>query len=112
MLIYSAASTGLVLGLLSLYEVHHAALRRLSPRTAWLFTVGAIGLGSFGIWLGRFQRWNSWDIVTNPFGLLQDVLQALSHPAGFLRAAGITLLLSAVLLTGFGMLQAMLARKT
>jgi uncharacterized membrane protein len=110
-LMYSAASTGLMLGLLSLYEVHHALRRRLSRQLAWLFSIGAIGLGSFGIWLGRFQRWNSWDLLANPFALLRDVVHTLSHPAGFVRAAGMTILLSGILLLGFGFLQAMLTRR-
>ena len=107
-LLFGAASTGLLLGLLSLYEVYRTVRRRASGRLAWLVALCAIGLGGFGIWLGRFQRWNSWDLFTNPIALARDTLYTLMHPAGFVRAAGITLLLSGVLLIGFALLLVML----
>jgi uncharacterized membrane protein len=33
-----------------------------------------LALGSFGIYLGRFARWNSWDVLVRPHGLLDDVI--------------------------------------
>ena len=35
--------------------------------------VGAAGLGSFGTYLGRFLRFNSWDVVAKPAELYQGI---------------------------------------
>jgi uncharacterized membrane protein len=32
------------------------------------------------VYVGRYLRFNSWDVVTNPFGLAEDVLYLLMHP--------------------------------
>ena len=75
---------------------------------AALMVLLAIGLSGFGVWLGRFQRWNSWDIVTRPEALLRDIADTFTTRHELAHAAGISLLLSGVLLVGYGMLSAML----
>lgn len=107
-LFFASASLGLVLGLLSLYEVHGVLKKWFSRKTASLLVVLSIGLSGFGVWLGRFQRWNSWDIVTRPEALLRDIADTFTTRQELAHAAGISLLLSGVLLVGYGMLSIML----
>ena len=64
--ILSCAFTGLVLGFVSLYLMHSVVTRMLGRAVGWSFVAGAAGLCSFGIYLGRFLRFNSWDVVTKP----------------------------------------------
>ncbi|MBC7582111.1 DUF1361 domain-containing protein [Aeromicrobium sp.] len=79
----SFISVAVVLGVCSLYLVHREVIRRFTNRTSgiWLFAV--ILVCSFAIYLGRDLRWNSWDILTNPGGLLFDVSDRLMHPAAY-----------------------------
>ena len=72
-LILLFALTGLVLGFLSLYVMHVLVARRFGWVRGWLFAVAAAGLGGIGICLGRFLRWNSWDVLLHPGGLLADL---------------------------------------
>lgn len=107
-LLFAAACTGLALGLLSIYEVHLVLKRWFSKTFAATLVLAAIGLSGFGVWLGRFQRWNSWDIVTRPDALLRDIAETFSTRQELLHAAGISGLLSGILLVGYGLLSALL----
>lgn len=67
------ACGGLFLGSLSLYLLHLAVRQRFGWRVGWMFAGGMLALGAFGIYLGRFLRLNSWDVVTRPLKLAGDV---------------------------------------
>ena len=71
--ILSCAFTGLILGFVSLYLMHSVVARMLGRTAGWLFVAGTAGLCSFGIYLGRFLRFNSWDIVAKPAELYQGI---------------------------------------
>lgn len=74
---------GFVLGLASLYMVHRQFAKRISWQgtTAWLTAI--LLLCGFAIYLGRDLRWNSWDLLTNPGGLLFDISDRLIHPSAY-----------------------------
>lgn len=75
--------TGVVLGFTSLYLIHMQLARRFSGRQTGGLLAMTLLLCSGAIYIGRDLRWNSWDIVTNPGGLLFDVSDRLSHPAAY-----------------------------
>jgi uncharacterized membrane protein len=79
----SFAWTGLLLGYLSLFLMQEVVRRRKGLAWSWGFASGMLALSSFGIYLGRFLRWNSWDVIQSPFGLAADILTRLNflqHP--------------------------------
>jgi uncharacterized membrane protein len=67
------AWTGMLLGLISLYLVHRTVRAAKGPVWGWGLVTGAVALCGVGIYLGRFMRWNSWDVLTDPTGLLVDL---------------------------------------
>ena len=76
----SFAVSGLIIGYISLFLVHNELSKRLLQKQAWVI-VGLIFLASsFAIYLGRFSRWNTWDILLKPTGLLFDVSDRFLNP--------------------------------
>jgi uncharacterized membrane protein len=110
-LLFSCAFTGLMLGLISLYEMHIEARKWFSEQTIWILSVPILILCGFGVWLGRFQRWNSWDILTNPFGLLKDLFYTTKHAGEAMHALQITGLLSVFLFIGYSLLMVMMGKR-
>jgi uncharacterized membrane protein len=82
LLIMSFAWTGLLLGYLSLYLMQELVRRWIGRGWSWNFVVLVLALSSFGIYLGRFRRLNTWDVLTHPLGLLSGV----AHSANFARS--------------------------
>lgn len=77
----SAAATGLLLGLVSLHQVHDAlAARTRRPRLTWLAVGVVVYLGAIGVYLGRFHRWNTWDLLRKPDEILADAWATLTEP--------------------------------
>lgn len=75
--------SGVVLGFSSLYLVHREFLKRLSRNLASLWVAIVLLVCSSAVYLGRDLRWNSWDVLTNPGGLLFDVSDRLIHPTSY-----------------------------
>lgn len=80
LLLLSFALVALWFGFQSLQIVQHRFTRRFSRATAWGVTVVSLGLSGFGVYLGRFLRWNSWDIVHQPHLLFKDIASRLLDP--------------------------------
>lgn len=95
--ISAAAWTGLALGFASLYLMQTLARRVVGSLNSWLLVVAFLALSSFGIYLGRFQRWNSWDLFAQPVSLLSDVAAGLADPFSHGRALAVTVLFTAFL---------------
>ncbi len=78
---------GFVSGFISLYIVHRELLRRIDRTAAHSIIAGVILLCSFAIYLGRSLRWNTWDVLVKPAGVIFDVseriINPVSHPQSF-----------------------------
>lgn len=93
-LIFSFAWNGLILGFTSLWIVQGVVHARFGGVASWLMVGFSLAAGGFGIYLGRFLRWNSWDLFTDPSGLAVDILAPLLNPLGHPRTVVVTLLFS------------------
>jgi uncharacterized membrane protein len=101
LLLSAAAWTGLLLGLTSLFLMHAVARRLVGAVNAWALVVGVLALSSFGIYLGRVQRWNSWDVFVRPGSLLGEIASGLLHPLSHPRPIAVTLLFTSFLLASY-----------
>jgi uncharacterized membrane protein len=79
LMITTFACGGMFLGCLSLYLLHLFIRERLGWRVGWVFASSVLAIGSFGIFLGRRLRLNSWDIVARPSQMV-DRLTTLTEP--------------------------------
>jgi uncharacterized membrane protein len=75
--------TGVILGFCSMYLMHIRLRHRLPTRLADLFVALTLFICSAGVYIGRDLRWNSWNIITNPGGLLFDISDRLLHPSAY-----------------------------
>jgi uncharacterized membrane protein len=82
--------TGMLLGIISLYLMQNIIVRNFGSRAGWIFVFGISALSSFGIYIGRFVRLNSWDILQNPAETAQEILGVVIDPSR--RLAAFTLL--------------------
>jgi uncharacterized membrane protein len=81
-LILSCALTGLVLGFVSLYLMQGVVKRLLGSVASWIFIALVAALTGFGVCLGRFLRFNSWDIVVKPIKVYHGIGLWLTDPFG------------------------------
>jgi uncharacterized membrane protein len=79
-LIMAFAWNGLIVGVLSVRQVEKILQSRWRRLNEWLFLVPLMYLNALGIFIGRYLRFNSWDVVTNPLELIKDVGYLLIHP--------------------------------
>jgi len=92
------AWTGLLLGVVSLFMVQEIVTRNFGRLTGWIFAFGVIVLSSVGIYLGRFLRWNSWDVLQDPLPIAHDIYSILRHPFSNIRTYGFILLFTLLFL--------------
>lgn len=73
--------TGLLLGLVSMYLMHDIVQRTFGRWLGWAFVFIVSGLSSFGVYLGRFVRFNSWDILDDPKEIVVTILGLAVDPS-------------------------------
>jgi uncharacterized membrane protein len=106
-LILICAFTGLVIGFVSLYLMQGIVSRIYGRMTSWLFVAAMVGLSSFGVYLGRFLRFNSWDIFTKPAKLYDGIGSWASDPLSSPITIAFPILFAAFLFTAYLVLYAL-----
>lgn len=101
MMLFSFAWTGLLLGFLSLLDVQTYLEKNLGKRPGDLIISAVIVLCAFGVYIGRYQRWNTWDLLQAPYQLFWDVVGVLIHPMANLGTLGLAFVMGGVLGVGY-----------
>lgn len=82
-LIFSFAWIGILLGVLSVRQMEKMVQLKLPVVTELQFAVPIMLLNAFGIYIGRYLRYNTWDVVANPFQLTKDIVYMIIHPVHY-----------------------------
>jgi uncharacterized membrane protein len=90
LLLFSAASNGLLLGLASLFTVEKFMAGRYGKKVSGLVILCSFFLCAFGIYIGRYLRWNSWDIIINPGEIATDILVRILNPFDHFKTWSVT----------------------
>lgn len=96
-MILSFAWTGLIFGFASLNDIKDLLRDHFNRYTVNILAVFLLFLSSFGVYLGRFLRWNSWDILHDPSGLFNDITERCIYPFHHPRTWGMTILMGILL---------------
>ncbi len=97
LLLFSAALNGLLLGLVSLFTIEKFLADRYGKRVSGVVVFISLFLCAFGIYIGRYLRWNSWDIIVNPLGIAGDILDRLLNPFDHFKTWSVTILFGSFL---------------
>ena len=106
-LILLCAVTGLILGFLSLFLVQGVVRRLYGMAISWVFVSGVVGLSAFGIYLGRFLRFNSWDVIWKPLALSRGITKWAANPLAHSNSFAFPLLFAMFLFLSYVMLYAL-----
>lgn len=80
LLLLSFAWNGLLLGILSLKQVETVIQQVWGRKFSLLIVFIVMCLNALGIYIGRYLRYNSWDVIAQPFSLLRDMVEMIFHP--------------------------------
>lgn len=98
--------TAMLLGVVSLYLMQDIVQRKFGRAIGWSFVFAISALSSFGIYVGRFVRLNSWDILQDPAETAMEILGIIIDPsrrlAAFLVSYTVFFLFVYLLLYSFG----------
>ncbi|MGZ6005057.1 MAG: DUF1361 domain-containing protein [Candidatus Saccharimonadales bacterium] len=90
-LLFSFAFNGLILGYLSLYIFQEQLLKRLKKSDTNYWVAAVLLLCSFAIYLGRYLRWSTWDIILHPVGVVFDISDRFVNPTSYGQTFQVTL---------------------
>ena len=98
-LVLSFAWAGLCYGFVSLIDIESFLKDRFHapPKIVTALSICMIYLAAFGIYIGRFLRWNSWDLLGNPTELIHDIFGRFTGLGSDSRVIGFTVLMGTLL---------------
>lgn len=80
LLIFSFAWNGILCGIISLRRIE-IILSVVKGKEFSIFIIFVVmWLNAFGIYIGRYLRYNSWDVISNPFSLISEIAAMVFHP--------------------------------
>ncbi|MFT4154263.1 DUF1361 domain-containing protein [Parafilimonas sp.] len=96
-LVVSGAWNGILLCMLSLFSVEKFIRKVCSRKYVDCIMLSILAACGYGIYIGRFLRFNSWDVITDPAGLLKASTHHIHHPVQSLNVWLFTFLFASFL---------------
>lgn len=93
-LLFASSFIGLMMAFISLYRIESFLGGIFNRRNVRLMISGIIFIGSFGVYLGRFQRWNSWNVINDPLALSLDIFSSFINPVDHFKTWAFTVILT------------------
>lgn len=91
-LVFSSAIAGVLLGVNSVFKIEKVLLKLFSVRTTSVIVGFVFFVSSFGVYLGRFLRFNSWDIITDAILFLKTIKSIFFNPTTNIQVFAYTIL--------------------
>lgn len=104
-IVYTAAWNGVLMAYASIVRVEGWLLKRYASRPVNIALIVLFILCGLGIYLGRFQRWNSWDLFVHPLALTKDIGRRVLFPIKYKQTWAVSLLFGGILATGYKMIR-------
>ncbi|MCB9034849.1 MAG: DUF1361 domain-containing protein [Chitinophagales bacterium] len=95
------AWTGLMMCLYSIKDLQQIIQLKYGKKWSMLFTLTIPFICAFGVYIGRFLRYNSWDFVFNFDSVAKDILKHIVFPHQHVEAVTITFLLGSFILVAY-----------
>ncbi len=105
-LVTSAAWNGLLLGIVSLMQVEQFLSTHIKGIWLRITVFSFMLLCGYGIFIGRFLRYNSWNIVTKPGKLVHTTAHHVFQPQANIKVWAFTFLFAAMFGLAYYTLQA------
>ncbi len=97
----SFAVSGILLCFGSVALVHVVVRARLGSVAGWTLAMASLLLSGFGVYLGRVERWNSWNFWQTPRLLARSILEPVQNPLNNARTIGFTVIYGAFLCVSY-----------
>lgn len=108
-LLAAFAWSGCFLAVVSLQTMQRLVRRLCGALVSWLFVGATIGLSGLGVYLGRFERWNSWDLLVSPHDVLVAAARPILFPLSHIRPLGASAMFATILMICYVMFIAVAA---
>ncbi|MGB8192473.1 MAG: DUF1361 domain-containing protein [Chitinophagaceae bacterium] len=82
-LLLSFAWNGLLAGIISVRQMEKMMKLQVNYKHELYFVFPIMWMNALGIFIGRYLRFNSWDVLSSPFGLVSDMAAMVLHPIYF-----------------------------
>lgn len=79
LIVFVYAINGLLLGLFSMIDIYQILKDKYEAKNANFFMMYLSLLCGYGVYLGRFLRFNSWDLLTKPHIVSYSILQSITN---------------------------------